>query len=169
MLFYRFKKISSPEHQIASKRNNTLHHQHSVSDSIVQDDDDLVVDYDQHPSHQINNNNGTSLNGDIDDAEMVTTANGTTTQKLPFFKRALPPLPKANGYAENGIDSHGEAVLSNGGAPMGCESPGNTAQQQIRSQQQASALENDDEQPAIEDTSMDFAASIEKVKDVSFL
>lgn len=141
--------------------------QNSVSDVIVQDDDDLVADYDHHPSHQMNNNNGTSLNGDIDDIEMVTTT-GTTTQKLPFFRRALPPLPKSNGHPENGIESHGEAVLSNGGAPMGCESPGSTAQQQqTRPQQQASALENEEEQPVNEDTSMDFAASIEKVKDVS--
>lgn len=135
----------------------------------MQDDDDLEGDYDQQPSHQMNNNNGTSLNGDIDDGEMVTST-GTTTQKLPFFKRALPPLPKANGYPENnpGSESHGDAVLSNGGAPMGCESPGNPPAQQARPQQQAAALDNDDEQqPANEDTSMDFAASIEKVKDVS--
>ena len=157
---------------MVTKRNN-VSHQHQqpqqqqpqpqqLSDVIVQDEDELVADYEQHPTQQaINNNGAASLNGELDEAEAMAVG-----QKLPFFKRALPPLPKtvSNGYADGAADSQlGEAGLANGIAP-GSESPANSMHQAPQGRQMAA--DNSDEQ-ANEDTSMDFAASIEKVKDVS--
>lgn len=139
--FYRFKKIGSPEHQLTVKRSQ-------VSDVIVQDDEEIVADYEQHPAHL---NNG-SYNGDLDDE---------AAGKLPFFKRALPPLPKSNGHVNTAADSQGGA--DNGATINGCNgsvgiSPANSTQ----------GLNQDtEERVSNEDTSMDFAASIEKVKDVS--
>ncbi|XP_014209777.1 putative uncharacterized protein DDB_G0277255 [Copidosoma floridanum] len=156
---FRFKKIGSPEHQIVTKRNNAVH---QSADVILQDDDDLVADYEQHPSHLPNNNNGSAINGDLDYSETAATA-----QKLPFFKRALPPLPKSNGHVDGGLESqNGDGALANGingGAPS-CDSSANSTPQ-TRGQHHAAAADNNDEQPTNEDTSMDFAASIEKVKD----
>jgi hypothetical protein len=146
-----------------------------VADVIVQDEEDLVADYEQHPSQQANNNNGILLSGDFDDAEAATTTTiiGTTAQKLPFFKRALPPLPKtvSNGHVEATTESlAGNVAVVNGtqGAPARSDSPVSSMHQvpQARAQQQTASTENIDE-PLNEDTSMDFAASIEKVKDVS--
>lgn len=149
----RFKKIGSPEHQIVTKqRNNVIHQQPPLSDTILHpDDDDLVADYEQHPQ-QNNNNGGAMINGDLNDFETSTQV-GT---KLPFFKRALPPLPKSNGHVESRINSQIDGAIANGinGGPPRCETPAQPTS------------DNSDEQ-VNEDTSMDFAASIEKVKDVS--
>ncbi|KAJ8668697.1 hypothetical protein QAD02_010360 [Eretmocerus hayati] len=149
---FRFRKIGSPEHQIAPKRNNTVHLQQPQGNESmqVQDDDELVADYDQQQQP-----NG-SINGDLDDTE---------NQKLPFFKRALPPLPplpKSNGHAELGEAGPAlgtEGSILNGSITNGCESPASSGHAASRVQ------ENGDEHTSNEDTSMDFAASIEKVKD----
>ncbi|XP_043469927.1 uncharacterized protein LOC122503446 [Leptopilina heterotoma] len=133
---FRFRRLGSPEHYV-NKRNSI------VQGDIVEEDEG--VDFDQHA----NNNNTTNAN-DVD----------SSAQKMPFFKRALPPLPKTNGHIE--MESHNKETPS---APLPpppillakCESPSSIQHLPI-------GASRDDEEPA-EDTSMDFAASIEKVKD----
>uniref|UniRef100_A0ABD2WG99 Suppressor of cytokine signaling 7 n=1 Tax=Trichogramma kaykai TaxID=54128 RepID=A0ABD2WG99_9HYME len=147
---FRFKKIGSPEHQLTMKRNH-------ISEVIVQDDDELVTDYDQHPT--INgHHNGSSVNGEPDDAEMPPSVGS----KLPFFKRALPPLPKNNGHANVSADLQAastDASLVNVCSDSASHSPVNSIQGLGQDRQES------DERVSNEDTSMDFAASIEKVKD----
>lgn len=127
---FRFRRLGSPDHFV-EKRSNSI-----VQGEIVEEEES--VDSDQHA-----NNNNTAP------SEMEPTA-----QKLPFFKRALPPLPKSNSQAN--VEQAEEALTAM--APK-CESP-SSIQQQVSSP--AARLEED----VAEDTSMDFAASIEKVKDV---
>lgn len=121
-------------------------------------DDDSVTDYEQH------NNNVGSTNGDLDYSE--------TTQKLPFFKRALPPLPKSNGHVDaNNGSQMDDGALENitNGVNLFDTSLNSTPQARRHHQQVSVVDDSEDEQPLNEDTSMDFAASIEKVKDVSFI
>ncbi|XP_066586092.1 uncharacterized protein [Prorops nasuta] len=123
---FRFKRLGSPDHFV-EKRNSI------VQGEIVEEDDANDSD------HHGNNNN--------------TAEHDTSVQKLPFFKRALPPLPKNNGQisVEQAEDALSTMVTK-------CESPQRqnppTAIPPVRL-----------EEEAVEDTSMDFAASIEKVKD----
>lgn len=149
---FRFRKLGSPDHFI-NKRNSIVH-----GDEIVEEDE---LDSDQH----VNNNNTTS---EVD----------VPPHKLPFFKRALPPLPRSNGHIRvgtddsfddgdgeklNGIGEGGECVEQGEDAlttmVSKCDSPNSV--QHLNTP--VSRLDED----AAEDTSMDFAASIEKVKDVS--
>lgn len=125
---FRFRRLGSPDHFV-EKRNSI------VQGEIVEEEES--VDSDQHA-----NNNNTAP------SEMESSA-----QKLPFFKRALPPLPKSN--SQINVEQAEEALTAM--APK-CESP-SLIQQQVLSP--AARLEED----TAEDTSMDFAASIEKVKD----
>ena len=125
---FRFRRLGSPEHYVG-KRNSI------VQGDIVEEDEG--VDFDQHA----NNNN-------------TTTEVDPSAQKLPFFKRALPPLPKTNGHIETEhVKDTPAAMLSK------CESPSSIQHLPI-------PPPREEEEP-VEDTSMDFAASIEKVKDVS--
>lgn len=125
---FRFRRLGSPEHYVG-KRNSI------VQGDIVEEDEG--VDFDQHA----NNNN-------------TTTEVDPSAQKLPFFKRALPPLPKTNGHIEaEHVTDTPAAILSK------CESPSSI--------QHLSIPHPREEEEPVEDTSMDFAASIEKVKDVS--
>lgn len=131
---FRFRRLGSPEHYV-DKRNSI------VQGDIVEEDEG--VDFDQHA----NNNN-------------TTTEVDPSAQKLPFFKRALPPLPKTNGHIES------EHVKETPQPPppallSKCESPSSIQHLPI-------PPSREEEEPA-EDTSMDFAASIEKVKDVSMI
>lgn len=89
---------------------------------------------------------------------MTTTASevDSLVQKLPFFKRALPPLPRSNGHIkQDQVKDGGVQLVSK------CESPASIRHMPTPQQ----SREEDD---IAEDTSMDFAASIEKVKDVSY-
>ncbi|XP_043289878.1 uncharacterized protein [Venturia canescens] len=120
---FRFKRLGSPDHFV-EKRN-----------SIVQGD---IVEEDEGDSDQHANNNNTT--NDVENP----------VQKLPFFRRALPPLPRSNGQinVEQGEDALA-AIVSKPDSP--------------NSMRHSSPPRDDEE--AAEDTSMDFAASIEKVKD----
>ena len=124
---FRFKRLGSPDHFV-DKRN-----------SIGQGD---IVEEDEGEEEQHANNNNTTV-----DVE-------ANVQKLPFFKRALPPLPRCNAQlsveqAEDALS----AIVSKSESPT--------------SVQHSSPPREDDE--GAEDTSMDFAASIEKVKDVRLM
>lgn len=125
---FRFRRLGSPDHFV-EKRNSI------VQGEIVEEEES--VDSDQHA-----NNNNTAVGSE------------TEPQKLPFFKRALPPLPKSN--SQVGVEQAEEALTAM--APK-CESPSSV-------QQQIPPSIARPEEDAAEDTSMDFAASIEKVKDV---
>ncbi|XP_024885564.1 uncharacterized protein LOC112463385 [Temnothorax curvispinosus] len=125
---FRFRRLGSPDHFV-EKRNSI------VQGEIVEEEEG--VDSDQHT-----NNNNTAP------SEVEPSA-----QKLPFFKRALPPLPKSN--SQVGVEQAEEALTAM--APK-CESPSSV-------QQQVPPPVVRPEEDATEDTSMDFAASIEKVKD----
>ncbi|KAK0166626.1 hypothetical protein PV327_004118 [Microctonus hyperodae] len=120
---FRFRRLGSPDHFV-EKRN-----------SIVQGE---IAEEEEGDSDQHANNNNTTSDAD------------SSVQKLPFFKRALPPLPRSNEQlnVEQGEDAL-TAIVSKIDSP--------TSTQHISSPR-------DDELPP-EDTSMDFAASIEKVKD----
>ncbi|XP_046628078.1 uncharacterized protein LOC124308942 [Neodiprion virginianus] len=124
---FRFRRLGSPEHFVG-KRNSI------VQGDIVEEEEG--IDSDQHT-----NNNNTTTN-EVDGA----------VQKLPFFKRALPPLPKSNGQV--GVEQAEDALAAMVAKP---ESPAPSPLVPIDPVK-------DDEEVA-EDTSMDFAASIEKVKD----
>lgn len=126
---FRFRRLGSPDHFV-EKRNSI------VQGEIVEEEEG--VDSDQHA-----NNNNTAP------SEVEPSA-----QKLPFFKRALPPLPKSNNQV--GVEQAEEALTAM--APK-CESPSSV-------QQQVPPPVVRPEEDIVEDTSMDFAASIEKVKDV---
>lgn len=126
---FRFRRLGSPDHFV-EKRNSI------VQGEIVEEEEG--VDSDQHT-----NNNNTAP------SEVE-----PSTQKLPFFKRALPPLPKSN--SQVGVEQAEEALTAM--APK-CESPSSV-------QQQVPPPVVRPEEDTAEDTSMDFAASIEKVKDV---
>lgn len=126
---FRFRRLGSPDHFV-EKRNSI------VQGEIVEEEES--VDSDQHT-----NNNNTAP------SEVEPSA-----QKLPFFKRALPPLPKSN--SQVGVEQAEEALTAM--VPK-CESPSSVQQQVLPSVVRP-------EEDAAEDTSMDFAASIEKVKDV---
>lgn len=121
---FRFRRLGSPDHFV--EKGGSI-----VQGEIVEEDE--CVDSDQHA----NNNNTAS--------EME-----PSVQKLPFFKRALPPLPKSNGQV--GVEQAEEALTAM--VPK-CDSPSSVQHVPLRP-----------EDDAVEDTSMDFAASIEKVKDV---
>ncbi|XP_012287334.1 uncharacterized protein LOC105703491 [Orussus abietinus] len=123
---FRFKRLGSPDHFVG-KRNSI------VQGEIVEEEEGL--DSDQHA-----NNNNTTGEGD------------PSAPKMPFFKRALPPLPKSNGQVR--VEQAEEALTAMVAKP---ESPSSV-------QHLPAAPPRDEEDPA-EDTSMDFAASIEKVKD----
>ncbi|XP_015602425.1 uncharacterized protein LOC107271221 [Cephus cinctus] len=123
---FRFRRLGSPDHFVG-KRNSI------VQGEIVEEEEG--VDSDQHA----NNNNTTS---EVD----------SSVQKLPFFKRALPPLPKNNGQV--GIEQAEVALTAILAKP---DSP--------TSIQRMPVLPAREEEETAEDTSMDFAASIEKVKD----
>ncbi|OAD58426.1 Suppressor of cytokine signaling 7 [Eufriesea mexicana] len=125
---FRFKRLGSPDHFV-EKRNSI------VQGEIVEEEES--VDSDQHA----NNNNTTS---EVD----------SSVQKLPFFKRALPPLPKSNGHV-GGVEQAEDALTT---MVSKCESP-TSIPPQI-----PPPVPKVEDEPA-EDTSMDFAASIEKVKD----
>lgn len=122
---FRFRRLGSPDHFV-EKRN-----------SIVQGE---IVEEEEGDSDQHANNNNTTSDAD------------SSAQKLPFFKRALPPLPRSNGQinVEQGEDAL-TAIVSQIDSPTSIH--------------HISPPREDDLPP--EDTSMDFAASIEKVKDVS--
>lgn len=121
---FRFRRLGSPDHFV-EKRN-----------SIVQGE---IAEEEEGDSDQNANNNNTTSDAD------------SSAQKLPFFKRALPPLPRSNEQLniEQGEDAL-TAIVSKIDSPT--------------SIQHISSLRDDELPP--EDTSMDFAASIEKVKDV---
>ncbi|KAF7407743.1 serine/threonine-protein kinase -like [Vespula maculifrons] len=123
---FRFRRLGSPDHFV-EKRNSI------VQGEIVEEEEG--VDSDQHA----NNNNTTS---EVD----------TSAQKMPFFKRALPPLPKTNGQV--GVEQAEDALTA---MVSKSESP-NSIQHMPTSAPRS-------EEETVEDTSMDFAASIEKVKD----
>ena len=125
---FRFRRLGSPEHYVG-KRNSI------GQGDIVEEDEG--VDLDQHA----NNNN-------------TTTEVDSSAQKLPFFKRALPPLPKTNGYIEAEHAKETSAVML-----PNSESPPSIQHIPIPPLRE--------EEEPLEETSMDFAASIEKVKDVS--
>lgn len=125
---FRFRRLGSPEHFVG--KQNSI-----VQSDIVEEEEG--IDSDQHTN---NNNTTTELDGAV--------------QKLPFFKRALPPLPKSN--RQPGVEQAEEALTAMIPKP---ESPAPSPLVPLH-------LPKDDEDVA-EDTSMDFAASIEKVKDVS--
>lgn len=124
---FRFRRLGSPEHYV-DKRNSI------VQGEIAEEEENL--EYEQHA----NNNN-------------TTTDMESSMQKMPFFKRALPPLPKNNGHIETAqVKESPVQTVSK------CESPASIRHTSV-------SFSRDDED-GIEDTSMDFAASIEKVKDV---
>jgi len=127
---FRFRRLGSPERDFVEKRNSI------VQGEIVEEEES--IDSDQHA-----NNNNTAPS-----------ETEPSAQKLPFFKRALPPLPKSNGQVS--VEQAEEALTAM--APK-CESPP-LVQQQIPPPIARA------EEDIVEDTSMDFAASIEKVKDV---
>ncbi|KOX78292.1 Suppressor of cytokine signaling 7 [Melipona quadrifasciata] len=81
---FRFRRLGSPDHFV-EKRNSI------VQGEIVEEEE---VDSDQHA----NNNNTTS---EVD----------SSVQKLPFFKRALPPLPKSNGHV-GGVEQAEDALTT---------------------------------------------------------
>ncbi|XP_057341606.1 uncharacterized protein LOC130678432 [Microplitis mediator] len=120
---FRFRRLGSPDHFV-EKRNDI------VQGEIVEEEEG---DSDQHA-----NNNNTTL--DVDPSAL----------KMPFFKRALPPLPKTNGQINV---EQGEDALTVIHTKI--DSP--TLTHHI-------STPREEELPP-EDTSMDFAASIEKVKD----
>lgn len=128
---FRFRRLGSPDHFV-EKRN-------SIVQGEIVEEEEGGIDSDQ---HAINNNNTAS--------EMEPSA-----QKLPFFKRALPPLPKSTGQVS--VEQAEEALTA---MVTKCDSP-SPVQPQVPLPTIARP-----EEDAAEDTSMDFAASIEKVKDV---
>lgn len=127
---FRFRRLGSPDHFV-EKRN-------SIVQGEIVEEEEVGVDSDQ---HTINNNNTTS-------------ETEPSTQKLPFFKRALPPLPKSSNGQVN-VEQAEEALTVM--VPK-CESPSSVQQIPLPAARP--------EEDIAEDTSMDFAASIEKVKDV---
>ncbi|XP_032675581.1 uncharacterized protein LOC116846170 isoform X1 [Odontomachus brunneus] len=126
---FRFRRLGSPDHFV-EKRN-------SIVQGEIVEEEEVGVDSDQ---HTINNNNTTS-------------ETEPSTQKLPFFKRALPPLPKSSNGQVN-VEQAEEALTVM--VPK-CESPSSVQQVPLSAARP--------EEDVAEDTSMDFAASIEKVKD----
>lgn len=108
----------------------------SIVQGEIVEEEETGIDSDQHAT-----NNNTASEVEL------------TTQKLPFFKRALPPLPKSNGQVN--VEQAEEALTA---MVAKCESPS--------SMQQVPLPTARPEEDVTEDTSMDFAASIEKVKDV---